>query len=133
MYFCNCRNSDKGTKEGRRENKLLEKYKKRSCHWHKLLTCYPLNSKTKKNNQSLIREKYYISFHRNPEKVSPTVWEMNIPSFTFQVPSGGVYSKVFINFQYNYILKYNFLTIMVQNLKINAHAPVGDAKKAVQK
>ena len=43
-----------------------------------------------------MREKYDISFHRNPEKVSPTVWEMNIPSFTFQVPSGGVYSKVFI-------------------------------------
>ena len=38
-----------------------------------------------------------------------------------------------MNFQYNYILKYNFLTLMVQNVKINAHAPVGDAKKAVQK
>ena len=46
------------TREQRRlENRLVEKYKKRSCQWHKLLTCYPLNNKQRKTTKNPFEEK----------------------------------------------------------------------------
>ena len=58
-----CGNCDRGTKEPQ-ENKLFEKYKKRSCQHHKLLTCYPLSSKTKKDNQNPFGKKKKIKIQK---------------------------------------------------------------------
>ena len=69
-------NCDKGTKESQ-ENKLLEKHKKRSCHHHKLLTCYPLNNKTKKYP---FEEKKKIKMEK---KVSARVFEMSQHPFIY--------------------------------------------------
>ena len=55
-----------------------------------------LTAKQRKTTKVLSEKNMIFLFTVIQKKVSPTVWEMNIPSFTFQVPSGGVYSKVFI-------------------------------------